>query len=168
MVNGLCYKLLYFSNNLTVHIYVYTIAGVEPHILLLFILERRGGQGETKNIQRCEARAVCSLTCSSHSKFICSFSLFFFGRGRFISNFPFLLYLISFWFFFFSCVSFCLLFQNVPDMVWFFFLAVTFQGLMEIGYVSKAKENWLFAGIDLIYFLKTVNFLWAILIEFHD
>lgn len=39
---------------------------------------------------------------------------------------------------------------------------------MEIGYVSKAKENWLFAGIDLIYFLKTVNFLWAILIEFHD
>lgn len=159
MVNGLCYKLLYFSNNLTVHIYVYTIAGVEPHILLLFILERRGGQGE-KNIQRCEARAVCSLTCSSHSKFICSLSLFFFWQGKVYFQLPVSTLPDQFLIFFFSCVF---LLPIVPKCSirhgLIFFLAVTFQGLMEIGYVSKAKENWLFAGIDLIYFLKTVNFL---------
>lgn len=103
MVNGLCYKLLYFSNNLTVHIYVYTIAGVEPHILLLFILERRGGQGE-KNIQRCEARAVCSLTCSSHSKFICSFSLFFLaGEGLFPTSRFYFTWSVFDFFFFFLC-----------------------------------------------------------------
>lgn len=119
MVNGLCYKLLYFSNNLTVHIYVYTIAGVEPHILLLFILERRGGQGE-KNIQRCEARAVCSLTCSSHSKFICSFSLFFLaGEGLFpTSRFYFTWSVFDFFFLVFPFAYCSKMFQTWFD---FFF-----------------------------------------------